>query len=102
LAHFGGFLETENCPQKTLQPYELQGFESGTPERIRTAGLLIRSQALYPAELRVLCAMRGAARSRYFKAVSRISAGFWQEIFRMPDFAWWRRVEHCHVEQDPW
>jgi hypothetical protein len=54
----------------------LQGFESGTPGGIRTPGLLIRSQTLYPAELRVLCARRGAERSRIFQQVSRISEDF--------------------------
>ena len=62
-------------PQKTLQPFELQGLQSGTPGGIRTPGLLIRSQTLYPAELRVPCAMRGAERRRLFKEVSRFSVG---------------------------
>ena len=30
-------------------------FKNGTPERSRTPNLLIRSQALYPIELRVHC-----------------------------------------------
>ena len=51
--HLRRFSKMKNRPQKTLQPFELQGFESGTPGGIRTPGLLIRSQALYPAELRV-------------------------------------------------
>jgi hypothetical protein len=40
--------------KKALETQGFQDFESGTPGEIRTPGLLIRSQALYPAELRVL------------------------------------------------
>ena len=35
------------CPIKWIEP------KTGTPERIRTSGLLLRRQTLYPAELRV-------------------------------------------------
>ena len=52
-----------NQNEKTLQPFELQGFESGTPEGTRTPNLLIRSQTLYPIELRVRCGKRGAEKS---------------------------------------
>ena len=44
-------------PQKTPQPFELQGFESGTPEGTRTPNLLIRSQTIYPIDLRVPCVL---------------------------------------------
>jgi hypothetical protein len=38
---------------KSKNPRELRGFSGGVPEGIRTPGLLIRSQTLYPAELQV-------------------------------------------------
>lgn len=41
---------------KTKKPHLLKGavllIKNGDPDRIRTCGLLIRSQTLYPAELR--------------------------------------------------
>ena len=53
-----GFLET-NSPAKTKAKQKenpvtltLQGFSCGAPWGIRTHDLLIRSQTLYPAELR--------------------------------------------------
>ena len=73
--HLEGFQDLLKAAQKTLQPFELQGFKSGTPEGTRTPNLLIRSQTLYPIELRVPCAVRGAERSRFFRRLSRNSAG---------------------------
>ena len=46
---------------------------SGTPEGIRTPDLLIRSQTLYPAELRVPCDMRGHGKNLLLGRVSRFS-----------------------------
>ena len=34
-----------------LESLDIQGFQHGTPEGIRTPDLLVRSQALYPTEL---------------------------------------------------
>jgi hypothetical protein len=61
--------------EKALQPCRLQGLESGTPEETRTPNLLIRSQTLYPIELRVLCraSRRGREESRSERGVSRNS-----------------------------
>lgn len=39
--------------KKSLDTLQNQGFEIGTPGRNRTLNLLIRSQTLYPIELRV-------------------------------------------------
>ena len=58
-------------PPKTGKPPEAicyKGFISGTPEGIRTPGLLIRSQALYPAELRVHCLSPNGVRGKSHKA----------------------------------
>ena len=41
-----------NIMRKPLQTVCLQGFSFGEPGGIRTHDLLIRSQTLYPAELR--------------------------------------------------
>ena len=38
-------------------PFEMCGKEDGAPGRIRTADPLVRSQMLYPAELRVRAAV---------------------------------------------
>jgi hypothetical protein len=43
----GMVLKTKNCANRCKY-----GETSGTPGQIRTADLLIRSQSLYPAELR--------------------------------------------------
>lgn len=47
------FRGIRNPAIKNLQPYDLQGFESGTPGGTRTPNLLIRSQTIYPIDLRV-------------------------------------------------
>ena len=47
---------------------------NGTPEGIRTPGLLIRSQALYPAELRVHITQKGV-RGKSHKHRKRSSQG---------------------------
>jgi hypothetical protein len=47
---------------------------SGTPEGTRTPNLLIRSQTLYPIELRVPCDRRGGEKSVDSPGVSRFSA----------------------------
>jgi hypothetical protein len=52
--------------KKALKIRAFYCFESGTPEGTRTPNLLIRSQTLYPIELRVLCAWRGAGGKRGF------------------------------------
>jgi hypothetical protein len=52
--HFGAGCRAAVLHKKALQPFELQGFESGTPKETRTPNLLIRSQTLYPIELWVL------------------------------------------------
>jgi hypothetical protein len=62
--------------KKTLQPFELQGLKNGTPEGTRTPNLLIRSQTIYPIDLRVPCGKRGAKRSVQFTRLSRYSALF--------------------------
>jgi hypothetical protein len=49
---------------------------SGTPEGTRTPNLLIRSQTLYPIELRVRCGKRGAEESPDWRRVSRFSVCF--------------------------
>ncbi len=80
VAASGRKLWAEILPQKTLQPFELQGLKNGTPERIRTAGLLIRSQALYPAELRVPCAMREAGKKPIFGCCVKDFSSFFMRI----------------------
>ena len=52
-----------------------RALKSGTPEETRTPNLLIRSQTLYPIELRVLCRAlrRGREESRTHPEVSRNS-----------------------------
>jgi hypothetical protein len=44
---------------------EFQGLRIGAPERSRTPNLLIRSQALYPVELRALAEPRGREQLLY-------------------------------------
>jgi hypothetical protein len=48
------FLALMPAKKRAPQVVDLQGFKSGAPERSRTPNLLIRSQALYPIELRAL------------------------------------------------
>lgn len=49
--------------------------EGGTPEGIRTPGLLIRSQALYPAELRVHMQLRcGGGKNHVWRAGVKVFA----------------------------
>ena len=50
--------------------------KGGTPGGTRIPNLLIRSQTLYPIELRVLCAECGEGKSPVLMPVSRISARF--------------------------
>ena len=70
-----GCIRKEFAARKTAQRCVLQGFLNGTPGGTRTPNLLIRSQTIYPIDLRVPCAVRGAERSRFFKGLSRNSAG---------------------------
>ncbi len=71
--------------KKALQSDELQGLESGAPEETRTPNLLIRSQTLYPIELRVLCAERGRQEARFWIGCQGIRSVFFEvsEIFRV-------------------
>ena len=68
--------------------------ESGTPGGTRIPNLLIRSQTLYPIELRVLCVIRGAERSRVLMQVSRKSPRFVGDGSQ-PDDEFAMDVVHC-------
>ena len=50
--------------------------KSGTPEGTRTPNLLIRSQTLYPIELRVHCALRGGGNEPVLRADVKVFARF--------------------------
>ncbi len=77
LVHFEGFRAASNRTQKTLQPFELQGFKSGTPGGTRTPNLLIRSQTIYPIDLRVPCgAARGGKKPNFPLAVKNFGREF--------------------------
>ena len=63
LRHSRGFARSSNvaCPCRTFEPRRAQkspphgeGLEYGAPGTIRTCDRLVRSQVLYPAELRAL------------------------------------------------
>ncbi len=57
--------------------------ENGAPEEIRTPSLLIRSQVLYPVELRV---RRSVAKERQPNQVMpNVQVGFWVVLARIFD-----------------
>ena len=53
--------------RKSLETLNIQGFLASVRERIRTPDLLVRSQTLYPAELRTLDSLNNI--SHGYKAV---------------------------------
>ena len=61
--------------KKPCNLVDCRASKTGTPEETRTPNLLIRSQTLYPIELRVLCraSRRGREESRSRRRVSRNS-----------------------------
>lgn len=65
--NYPGRLRTTAHALDTKAPFPglFRGFKKHTPEGTRTPNLLIRSQTLYPIELRVLCAWRGAEESAF-------------------------------------
>jgi hypothetical protein len=67
--------------QKALQPFELQGLKSGTPEGTRTPNLLIRSQTIYPIDLRVPCDKARGEKKPVFLMAVKLFGRFFYPLF---------------------